>query len=59
MLVCSRLRQPGLGAGLVAVAAGRTGDADAAQQGAAGLNHETAGQHRDMRQLGEARIHLT
>jgi len=49
--------KPGPGAFLVLAAAGRAGDADAAEQGAAGLDHQAPG---TMATCGNrpARIHL-
>src|SRR5450759_2307763 len=51
--------KPRRGALLVLVAAGGAGDADTAEQAAAGFDHQSATEHGDMRQLGKARIQLT
>src|ERR1700761_1845281 len=48
--------QPCLGAGLVLVATGRTGDANAAEQGATSLDDQAARQHGDIRKSREARV---
>src|SRR5471030_3205341 len=56
-LVSHRI-QSRLGAFLVLVAAGRAGHTDAAKQRAAGLDHQTTGEHRDAWHSCQSGIHL-
>ena len=50
---------PALAHSSIPFAAGRAGYADGAEQAAAGFDHDPAGDHGGMRQLGKAGLHLT